>query len=46
MAVVALARRLVGLLYALLRDGGVFQPAAPSGSPGAAVGGMKSRVER
>ena len=25
-AVVALARRLVGILYALLRDGSVFQP--------------------
>lgn len=35
-AVVALARRLAGILYALLRDGSVFDPGR-SRHPGAAV---------
>jgi transposase len=34
-AVVALARRLAGILYALLRDGSVFQPHRALGFPGA-----------
>jgi hypothetical protein len=42
-AVVALARRLAGILYALLRDGRVFQPRRTVGVPGA-VGRMKSRA--
>jgi transposase len=33
-AVVALARRLAGILYALLRDGSVFQPGRALGIPG------------
>jgi hypothetical protein len=33
-AVVALARRLAGILYALLRDGSVFQPRRAVGIPG------------
>jgi transposase len=36
-AVVALARRLAGILYALLRDGSVFQPRRALGIPGAAT---------
>jgi len=33
-AVVALARRLAGILYALLRDGTVYEPRAAASSPG------------
>jgi len=43
-AVVALARRLAGILYALLRDGSVFQPHRAVGVPRAAVGAVNRRA--
>ncbi len=45
-AVVALARRLAGILYALLRDESVFQPRRAVGVPGAAVGALNRRAAR
>ena len=45
-AVVALARRLAGILYALLRDGSVFQLRRAVGVPEAAVGAMNRHATR
>jgi len=45
-AVVALARRLAGILYALLRDGSVFQLRRAVGVPEAAVGAMNRHAAR
>jgi hypothetical protein len=44
-AVVALARRLAGVLYALLRDGSVFEPRHAVGLP-RAVTAMNNRAAR
>ena len=43
---VALARRLAGILYALLRDGSVFQPRRAVGVPAAAGGTVTRRAAR
>ena len=43
-AVVALARRLAGILYALLRDGTVFQPRHAGGDPDTPAGARHRRT--